>query len=45
VLGGMYLDGKYALRKDIQELRKRNMVIKLYMKAGKFSRPHRKLII
>jgi hypothetical protein len=36
VLGGMYLDGKYALRKDIYALRREKAVIKLYMKAGEY---------
>jgi acyl-CoA synthetase (AMP-forming)/AMP-acid ligase II len=30
----MYLDGKYALRKDIRELRKARAVTKLYIEAG-----------
>jgi hypothetical protein len=36
VLGGMYLDGKYALRKDIYALRREKAIIKLYMKAGEY---------
>jgi hypothetical protein len=34
VLGEMYLDGKYALRKDIRELRKVRAIKKLYIEAG-----------
>jgi hypothetical protein len=37
VLGGMYLDGKYALRKDIYAIRREKAIIKLYMKAGEHS--------
>jgi len=30
----MYLDGKYALKKDIWALRREKAIIKLYMQAG-----------
>jgi len=32
----MYLDGKYALRKDLEELRKGKLVTKLYIEAGAY---------
>jgi hypothetical protein len=37
VLGGMYLDAKFALAKDIGELRKYTAVMKLYAQAGELS--------
>jgi hypothetical protein len=33
----MYLDGKFALAKDIGELRKYKAVMKLYAQAGELS--------
>jgi len=36
VLGGMYLDGKFALRKDIWAIRREKAIVKLYMQAGEY---------
>jgi len=33
----MYLDGKFALRKDIWAIRRERAIMKLYMKTGKTS--------
>ena len=33
----LYLDGKYAVNKDIRDIRRMKAVVKLYTEAGKYS--------